>query len=110
MAKHKPKVDMDKVRRDCYKYDPKRKECIALDALYCGVEGEKECSWFKPRSRVPMQGTAVSCKFCGKPFIPKKYANYQTKYCSAECREKARYTKKILPGGGRFRDTEEVET
>lgn len=112
MAKAKPKVDVEAVRKDCFGYrcdDRGNLSCTALEELYCGVEGEGPCQFFKPKNRVPMRGQGVSCKFCGKPFLPRKYSNGQTKYCSQECREKARYVKnKILPGG-RFRDKEEVD-
>lgn len=113
MAKCKHAINVEQIRKDCFAYrcdDRGKLSCTALEELYCGVEGEGPCTFFKPKSKVPMRGTAISCKFCGTPFLPKKYYNYQTKYCSKECRERARYVKnKVLPGG-RFRDTEEVET
>ena len=96
MAKAKLKVDMDHVRKDCFGFreeaDGKPAWCSALEDLYCGAQ-LGECSFFKKKGMVPMRGTAKTCEYCGKLFIPSKYSK-EPKYCSKECGYKGRYIKK----------------
>lgn len=39
-------------RKDCFAYDKLRKNCSALNALYCKKEYSKHCPFYKEKEKV----------------------------------------------------------
>jgi predicted nucleic acid-binding Zn ribbon protein len=82
----KARAARDKAARE------KRKEqavCIVCGKTFKRKTYEKTCS--EECKKVLMKKDEVVCKTCGKPFSPTKE---HRKFCSTECKEKAKYVPK----------------